>query len=125
MPSSEWESSVCPRRWLQHRVATARHSILKSPGSKERKSPSEHQAVGLNIRGKCRFRSNAARSIGEFQHADPGARLTAIGDVLSGQSPGRRSADDITVLDSSGLSLQDLYVTQAIIEAHMMNRTQT
>jgi ornithine cyclodeaminase len=60
-----------------------------------------------------------SRRIGEFQHADAKLQLTAIGDVLTGQSRGRVSADDITIFDSSGLSLQDLYIAQAIIEAHV------
>ena len=53
--------------------------------------------------------------IGEFQHvadrieADALA-LTAIGDVLTGKAPGRRAADAVTVFDSSGIALQDLYV---------------
>lgn len=64
-----------------------------------------------------------SRRIGEFQHADAKLRLTAIGDVLSGKTRGRVSADDITIFDSSGISLQDLYVAQAIIEAHMECRT--
>jgi ornithine cyclodeaminase len=60
-----------------------------------------------------------SRRIGEFQHADAKVQLTAIGDVLSGKTRGRVSADDITIFDSSGLSLQDLYIAQAIIKAHM------
>ena len=48
---------------------------------------------------------------------------TAIGDVLSGKAGGRVSADDITIFDSSGISLQDLYIAQAIIKAHMECRT--
>jgi ornithine cyclodeaminase len=60
-----------------------------------------------------------SRRIGEFQHADAKVQLTAIGDVLSGKTRGRVSAEDITIFDSSGLSLQDLYIAQAIIKAHM------
>lgn len=55
--------------------------------------------------------------IGEFQHAAPNTVLTAIGDVLSGTAKGRQSAEDITVFDSSGISLQDLYIAQAILAA--------
>lgn len=57
-----------------------------------------------------------SRAIGEFQHAPAAAILTAIGDVLSGARPGRRSPDEITVFDSSGLSLQDLYVARYLLE---------
>lgn len=59
-----------------------------------------------------------SRRIGEFQHAAPEADLKAIGRVLTGEEPGRRSAQEITVFDSSGLSLQDLYMAQAVINAH-------
>ncbi len=60
--------------------------------------------------------------IGELQH---GHRLglftrdavTAIGDVLSGATPVRRSASDITLFDSSGLAVQDLHVAHAALEA--------
>jgi ornithine cyclodeaminase len=64
-----------------------------------------------------------SRRIGEFQHADAKVQLTAIGDVLSGKARGRVSADDITIFDSSGISLQDLYIAQAIIKAHLECRT--
>ncbi len=59
-----------------------------------------------------------SRRIGEFQHAEAQAPLTAIGDVLRGQAAGRVSAGEITIFDSSGLALQDLYMAQAIIDAH-------
>ena len=64
-----------------------------------------------------------SRRIGEFQHADADVQPTAIGDVLSGRAQGRVSADDITIFDSSGISLQDLYIAQAMIKAHMECRT--
>jgi ornithine cyclodeaminase len=64
-----------------------------------------------------------SRRIGEFQHAEAKAQLTAIGDVLSGKARGRVSADDVTIFDSSGIALQDLYIAQAIIKAHMECRT--
>ncbi|OYY78174.1 MAG: hypothetical protein B7Y43_07105 [Sphingomonas sp. 28-62-20] len=61
-------------------------------------------------------------AIGEFQHvamqvAAGNLSLTAIGDVVRGVSPGRTSAEAITIFDSSGTALQDLYVAQAILDA--------
>jgi ornithine cyclodeaminase len=58
--------------------------------------------------------------IGEFQHvADEVSRgevvLTAVGAVLTGRAAGRRSDDEITVFDSSGVAVQDLYVATALI----------
>ena len=63
--------------------------------------------------------------IGEFQHAGRGAgegasRITAIGDVLRGYAPGRTSDGEITIFDSSGLALQDLYVAAAVLEARLV-----
>ncbi|QIA23563.1 ornithine cyclodeaminase family protein [Mesorhizobium sp. AA22] len=60
--------------------------------------------------------------IGDFQHMrdeiDAGMlALTAIGDVIEGRAPGRRSDEEITVFDSSGISLQDLYMAEALIRA--------
>lgn len=56
--------------------------------------------------------------IGEFQHADQGAAPTAIGSVLSGAAPGRRTPHEVTVFDSSGISLQDLYMARSILDRH-------
>lgn len=58
--------------------------------------------------------------IGDFQHAreDIAAgrlALTQIGDVIEGRAPGRLSADEITVYDSSGIALQDLHIAEALI----------
>ncbi|MDX3191225.1 ornithine cyclodeaminase family protein [Streptomyces sp. MN03-5084-2B] len=60
--------------------------------------------------------------IGELQHvaglvADGTLALTAIGDVLTGRAEGRRSDDEITVFDSSGIALQDLFVADALLRA--------
>ena len=59
-----------------------------------------------------------SREVGEFQHAPAGTPLTAIGAVLSGAAPGRRDDSDITVFDSSGISLQDLFIAAAVIRAN-------
>jgi ornithine cyclodeaminase len=58
--------------------------------------------------------------IGEYQHIAEGIRsgaqsLCALGDILTGKHPGRRDPDEITVFDSSGLALQDLFLAQAIL----------
>jgi len=42
--------------------------------------------------------------------------LTEIGDVLAGKTPGRRSADDITLYESHGMGIQDLYVGAQVLE---------
>jgi hypothetical protein len=60
----------------------------------------------------CDLPAQAVR-IGELQHVaqlidDGTLTLTAVGDVLTGQTEGRHSEQDITVSDSSGIALQDL-----------------
>lgn len=62
----------------------------------------------------CDLPSQSAR-IGEFQHAATNLPLTAIGALLTGVAPGRGTADEITIFDSSGISLQDLYIGKAIL----------
>lgn len=57
-------------------------------------------------------------SIGEFQHfRGDVATITAIGDVLEKRASGRISADQITVFDSSGIALQDLYMARHLLTA--------
>ena len=44
------------------------------------------------------------------------ADVTELGAVLAGDAEGRRSAEDITVFDSSGLAVQDLAIALAAME---------
>jgi len=44
------------------------------------------------------------------------ADVTQLGDVLTEKAEGRRSADEITVFDSTGLAIQDLAIALAAIE---------
>lgn len=57
-----------------------------------------------------------SKVIGEFQHASESAILMNIGDVLLANTQGRQSQEQITIYDSSGLSIQDLYIAQKILE---------
>jgi ornithine cyclodeaminase/alanine dehydrogenase-like protein (mu-crystallin family) len=55
---------------------------------------------------------------GELAHvAVSQADVTAIGDVLAGAADGRRSDDEITMFDSTGLAIQDLAIALAAFEA--------
>jgi len=61
-------------------------------------------------------------TIGEFQHVRSAVEngsiaVTAIGEVLLGRASGRSSADEITVFDSSGLALQDLFIAASLLQA--------
>jgi alanine dehydrogenase len=42
--------------------------------------------------------------------------VTNLGDVLAGDAVGRRSPEEITVFDSTGLAIQDLGVALAALE---------
>ena len=56
---------------------------------------------------------SGAAAAGEIGRAD----VTELGEVLAGRAAGRRSADDITLFDSTGLAIQDLAIAAAVIEA--------
>ncbi len=45
-------------------------------------------------------------------------RVTELGAVLTGASPGRRSDADTTLFDSTGLAIQDLALCHALMDAH-------
>jgi ornithine cyclodeaminase/alanine dehydrogenase-like protein (mu-crystallin family) len=40
---------------------------------------------------------------------------TELGAVLTGEAPGRRSASDITLFDSTGLAIQDLAIARVAL----------
>lgn len=61
-----------------------------------------------------------SKEVGEFQHvateiASGTVHLDALGDVASGRKPGRQSDDDITIFDSSGIALQDIFLAKMIL----------
>ncbi|MBE9640381.1 iminosuccinate reductase BhcD [Salipiger mangrovisoli] len=60
-------------------------------------------------------------SIGEAQHAVAQGLIaegdiTQLGAVINGTHPGRRSADEITLFDGTGVGLQDLAVAAAVVD---------
>lgn len=62
-----------------------------------------------------------AITIGECQHAIADgligeADILEIGAVITGDVKGRRSADDITLFDGTGVGLQDLAVAAAVVD---------
>jgi ornithine cyclodeaminase/alanine dehydrogenase-like protein (mu-crystallin family) len=46
------------------------------------------------------------------------ADVTELGEVLTGMSPGRTTAEEVTLFDSTGLAIQDLAICHAVLEAH-------
>jgi alanine dehydrogenase len=58
---------------------------------------------------------------GDLAHAVEAGRVsrddvTQLGDVLAGTALGRRSDEEITVFDSTGLAIQDLAIALAAME---------
>ncbi|MBZ9973907.1 MULTISPECIES: ornithine cyclodeaminase family protein [unclassified Mesorhizobium] len=92
-----------------------------APGKRE--LPSE---LFPNARLFCDLLSQSVQ-IGEFQHVrdeiDAGVLAVApVGDVIAKRVSGRLSDTEITVFDSSGISLQDLYMADALISAKTPRR---
>ena len=68
------------------------------------------------------FTDEVAQSttIGEAQHAVAAgligeSAITPIGAVINGAHPGRRSAEEITLFDGTGVGLQDLAVAAKVV----------
>ncbi len=62
--------------------------------------------------------------VGEFQHISDEVsqgrmEINLLGDVLAGKAAGRSKEEQITVFDSSGVALQDLFVARRILDAYL------
>ncbi len=99
-------------------------------------APGAHiSAMGADTRGKQELDSALvaraalfvdelaqAFSIGEFQHAYAAKLITesavrgTLGDVVAGLREGRRTAQEITIFDGTGVALQDLAVARLAAE---------
>ena len=96
---------------------------------KEWIKPGTHIAcMGTDTKGKQEVDANLIASatvftdevaqsitIGEAQHAIKSGAIkesdiTTLGDVINGKHPGRRSDDEITIFDGTGVGLQDLAI---------------
>ena len=77
--------------------------------------PGGQVRTGSDARGKQGLPPAQSRIIGECQHAPESASLIPSGEVLASRHPGRNSTDEITVFDSSGLSLQDFCVARHLL----------
>jgi alanine dehydrogenase len=84
----------CPRHPCPHTIA---HNLLFV-----------HALEQASHGGECA----AAVEVGLLTRAD----VTELGHVLTRKVEGRRSADDVTAFDSTGLALQDLAVALAALE---------
>jgi len=53
--------------------------------------------------------------IGEFQHSAHSS-ITEMGKVINGEASGRQQDSDITIFDSSGIAIQDLFIASKLLE---------
>jgi len=66
-------------------------------------------------------------SIGELHHAIDAKLMSKesvhgeLGEVVAGLKPGRSSADEITIFDSTGMALQDVITAAAVYEKAIKN----
>ncbi|HVD26415.1 MAG TPA: ornithine cyclodeaminase family protein [Gaiellaceae bacterium] len=107
-------------------TVTPGHEVLYSAGSLQ---PGQHVSLmGADGPGKSEIAPEELARVrvfaddweqashnGELVHAvEAGVlsrnQVTQLGDVLTGAAPGRRSSDEITVFDSTGLAIQDLAI---------------
>jgi len=42
--------------------------------------------------------------------------LTELGDIIAGRAPGRTSPDQVTLYESHGMGIQDIYVAGKLLE---------
>jgi ornithine cyclodeaminase/alanine dehydrogenase-like protein (mu-crystallin family) len=113
-------------------TVTPGHEVLFGPGSLR---PGQHVSLmGADGPGKAEIaaeelvRSHVfcddweqASHNGELVHAvEAGVlardQVTELGDVLAGNAEGRRSEDEITTFDSTGLAIQDLAIALAALD---------
>jgi len=116
--------------WLV--TVTPGHEILLQEGSLQ---PGQHVSLmGADGPGKAEIAVDELARVrvfcddweqashnGELVHAVEAGKITRddvtqLGDVLAGTGPGRRSPDDITIFDSTGLAIQDLAIALAAME---------
>jgi len=98
--------------------------------------PGQHIAVlGADATGKAEVEpevfSRCRLFCDEWEQASAGGELangvraglvtrdqvTQLGDCLIGSAPGRESAEEVTLFDSTGLAIQDLAIAGAVFEA--------
>lgn len=75
------------------------------------------------VAGASLFTDEVAQAvtIGECQHAVAqglvaAEAITPLGAVIDGRHPGRRTAEEITLFDGTGVGLQDLAVASAVLD---------
>jgi ornithine cyclodeaminase len=70
--------------------------------------------VVADSRSQCATRGEICRA---SQGGFDASTVVELGDVIAGRSPGRSSDDEITVVDLTGVAVQDLAIAQAVTRA--------
>jgi ornithine cyclodeaminase/alanine dehydrogenase-like protein (mu-crystallin family) len=105
--------------------------------------PGQHlAALGADARGKAEVELAAIERCrlfcDEWEQAAGGGELsggvaegvvrrdqvTQLGDVIAGRAEGRRSREEVTLFDSTGLAIQDLGIAIAVYEAWREGRAE-
>jgi ornithine cyclodeaminase/alanine dehydrogenase-like protein (mu-crystallin family) len=114
-------------------TVTPGHEVLYGEGSLQ---PGQHVSLmGADGPGKAEIAAGELARVRMFcddwEQASHGGELaqvvetglvaegdvTRLGDVLAGEVSGRRSGDEITAFDSTGLAIQDLAIALAAVDA--------
>ena len=111
--SSSWEAQL-----MRDRVRPGTHVACMGTDTKGKQEVDPALVAAATV-----FTDEVAQSvgIGEAQHAIARGMIAAdaiipIGAVINGTHPGRRSADEITLFDGTGVGLQDLAVASVAVE---------
>jgi alanine dehydrogenase len=115
-------------------TVTPGREILFAPGSLR---PGQHVSLmGADGPGKAEIAPDELTRVrvycddweqashnGDLAHAVEAGEMTRedviqLGDVLAATAPGRQSADEITVFDSTGLAIQDLAIALAVLQRY-------
>ena len=103
-------------QWLeagQHINAAGSNSLIRRELDEAAVRRSDY--VTVDSRGTARNESGDLLPLVEKGHLD-WESLTEIGDVIAGRAPKRTSASQITLYESHGMGIQDLYVAERLVQ---------
>ena len=92
----------------------------------------EKQEIAPQLMAACRIVADIldqCATIGDLHHAlDAGVVKRSdvhaeLGEIVAGKKPGRTSADEITIFDSTGMALQDVAAAVAVYERAVRSST--
>jgi ornithine cyclodeaminase len=112
-------ASTAPLLWVDEiRIGTHITAVGADTPEKQELDPAILQQADLVIAdsiSQCVERGDIAHAIREGKILTED--LIELGHVISGQTPGRTSEDQITVADLTGVAVQDIQIAKAVYEA--------